>query len=157
MTPLSFPGVIYTHSVDESKQLNDARGGMVIISANGMCTGGRILHHLRHNLPDPNAHIVIVGYQGQGTLGRRLVDGAKFVSIMGGDVPVRARVHTLGGFSAHAGQTGLVNWAEPFKASKPKMFLTHGEDGPRKALHDKLLAVHGLDSTMPYYGNEVEL
>jgi metallo-beta-lactamase family protein len=157
MTPLSFPGVIYTHSVDESKQLNDARGSMVIISANGMCTGGRILHHLRHNLPDANAHIVIVGYQGQGTLGRRLVDGAKFVSIMGGDVPVRAKVHTLGGFSAHAGQTGLVNWVEPFKASKPKMFLTHGEDGPRMALHDKLLATYGLDSAMPYYGNEVEL
>ncbi len=157
MTPLSFPGVIYTHSVDESKQLNDARGGMVIISANGMCTGGRILHHLKHNLPDPNAHVVIVGYQGQGTLGRRLVDGAKFVSIFGGDVAVRAKVHTLGGFSAHAGQTRLVQWAAPFEESKPRMFLTHGEDGPRKALHDKLVAAYGIDAAMPYFGNEVEL
>jgi metallo-beta-lactamase family protein len=100
---------------------------------------------------------VIVGYQGQGTLGRRLVDGAKFVSIFGGDVPVRAKVHTLGGFSAHAGQSQLVAWAAPFKESKPRMFLTHGEDGPRKALHDKLLAAYGIDAAMPYFGNEVEL
>ena len=76
LKPLNFPGLSYTASSDESKALNDAQGPMVIISANGMCTGGRILHHLRHNLPDPNAHIVIVGYQGDGTLGRRLVNGA---------------------------------------------------------------------------------
>ena len=131
MKPLSFPGVVYTHSVEESKQLNEAKGPMVIVSANGMCTGGRILHHLKHNLPDPNAHVVIVGYQGYGSLGRRLVDKAKYVSIFGDDVKVRAKVHTLGGFSAHAGQTGLLNWAAPFQQLKPRFFLTHGEDVPR--------------------------
>ena len=99
MAPLNFPGLTYTTSVQQSKHINDAKGPMVVISANGMCTGGRILHHLSHNLPDPNAHIVIVGYQGTGTLGRRLVDGAKEVSIFGHHLPVRAAVHTLGGFS----------------------------------------------------------
>ena len=157
MKPLSFPGVVYTHSVDESKQLNDARGAMVIVAASGMCTGGRILHHLKHNLPDPNAHVVIVGYQGYGSLGRRLVDKAKYVSIFGQDVKVRAKVHTLGGFSAHAGQTGLLNWAAPLQQLKPRVFLTHGEDGPRTALREQLKARFNLDSAMPYYGDEVEL
>jgi metallo-beta-lactamase family protein len=157
LKPLSYPGLSYTQSVDESKRLNNAKGSMVIIAANGMCTGGRILHHLSHHLPDPNAHVVIVGYQGQGTLGRRLVDGAKDVSIFGHRLPVRAAIHTLGGFSAHAGQTGLVDWAAPFEKTKPRMFLTHGEDPPRTALRDKLKTKYKLDSAMPYYGDEVEL
>jgi metallo-beta-lactamase family protein len=157
MAPLNFPGLTYTTSVQQSKDINDAKGPMVVISANGMCTGGRILHHLSHNLPDPNAHVVIVGYQGTGTLGRRLVDGAKEVSIFGHHLPVRATVHTLGGFSAHAGQTGLLNWAAPFQQSKPKMFLTHGEDMPRFALRDRLKERFGLQATTPYYGNEVQL
>ena len=157
MEPLRYPEFSYTESVEDSKRLNDAKGPMVIIAANGMCTGGRILHHLKHNLPDPAAHVVIVGYQGQGTLGRRLVDGVKEVSIFGQRLPVRAKVHTLGGFSAHAGQTGLVNWAKPFQQRKPRLFLTHGEDDPRKILHDQLKSKLGLESEMPYYGNEVEL
>lgn len=157
MQPLSFPGVSYTHSVEESKQINDTKGPLVVVSANGMCTGGRILHHLRHNLPDPNAHVVIVGYQGYNSLGRRLVDGAKFVSIFGDDVKVRAKIHTLGGFSAHAGQTDLVNWAAPYTPIKPRLFLTHGEDGPRTTLRNKLKARFGFDAAMPKYGEEVEL
>ncbi|MCC7475640.1 MAG: MBL fold metallo-hydrolase [Pirellulales bacterium] len=153
MKPLSFPGVRFTHSVEESKGLNDVKGGQVIVSANGMCTGGRILHHLRHNLPDPNAHVVIVGYQGNGTLGRRLVDGAKFVSIFGNDIKVRAKTHTLGGFSAHAGQTGLANWVEPLQSSNPRLFLTHGEDGPRRELANVLQKRYALSATFPQYGN----
>jgi metallo-beta-lactamase family protein len=155
--PLGFPGLSYTASVEESKALNDTRGPMVIISANGMCTGGRILHHLRHNLPDSSAHVVIVGYQGDGTLGRRLVNGARFVSIFGRDVAVRAKVHTLGGFSAHAGQSGLLNWAAPFKQTKPRFYLTHGEDMPRTALRELLKSRFDLDAAMPYYGDKVEL
>jgi metallo-beta-lactamase family protein len=157
MKPLNFPGLSYTDNVEESKRLNNAPGPMVIISANGMCTGGRILHHLSHHLPDANAHVVIVGYQGQGTLGRRLVDGAQDVSIFGRRLPVRAKIHTLGGFSAHAGQSGLLNWAAPFQQQKPRMFLTHGEDPPRVALNSKLKSQFSLDSAMPYYGNEVDL
>jgi metallo-beta-lactamase family protein len=157
LKPLGFPGLTYTQSVAESKQLNDAQGPMVIISANGMCTGGRILHHLKHNLPNPEAHVVIVGYQGQGTLGRRLVDRAKYVSIFGRDVPVRAKIHTLGGFSAHAGQSGLLNWAAPFQDIKPRVFLTHGEDKPRSVLRDQLKSRFDLDAALPYYGDQVDL
>lgn len=157
MQPLNFPGLTYTTSVQQSKLLNDAKGAMVIIAANGMCTGGRILHHLFHHLPDPQAHVIIAGYQGQGTLGRRLVDGAKEVSIFGHHLPVEAAVHTLGGFSAHAGQTELLNWAAPFQQSKPRMFLTHGEDMPRSTLRDRLKDRFSLDSAMPIYGDEVEL
>jgi metallo-beta-lactamase family protein len=155
--PLGFPGLSYTASVEESKALNDAAGPMVIISANGMCTGGRILHHLRHNLPDPNAHVVIVGYQGDGTLGRRLVNRVPFVRIFGHDVAVRAKVHTLGGFSAHAGQSGLLNWAAAFKHAKPRVFLTHGEDMPRAALRDQLKARFDIDAETPYYADKIEL
>ncbi|QDU28062.1 Ribonuclease [Anatilimnocola aggregata] len=108
MLPLSFPGLIYTRTVEESKRLNETRGSMVIISARGMCTGGRIMHHLYHDLGNPETHVVIAGYQGQGTLGRRLVDGARTVNIFREAIPVRAKVHTLGGFSAHAGQSALL-------------------------------------------------
>lgn len=157
MKPLSFPGLTYTRTVEESKRLNDSKGSMVIISASGMCTGGRILHHLYHDVSNPNTHVVIAGYQGQGTLGRRLVDGAKSVNIFREELPVRAKVHTLGGFSAHAGQSGLLTWAAPFQSSKPKMFLTHGEDGPRAALRDQLAARFGLQPVLPHYGDEFEL
>src|SRR5262249_42593554 len=133
-------------TVDESKKLNATSGCMVVISASGMCTGGRILHHLYHNLPNPSTNVVIAGYQGEGTLGRKLVEGARRVRIFREDVPVNAKVHTLGGFSAHAGQSGLLAWAAPFKDSKPRMFLTHGEDGPRAALRAKLKERFGLES-----------
>jgi metallo-beta-lactamase family protein len=157
LSPLNFPGLTYIRTVEESKRLNDAKGFMIIISASGMCAGGRILHHLYHNLSNPRTQVIIVGYQGRGTLGRHLVDGARAVTIFREDVPVRASVHTLGGFSAHAGQSGLLNWAAPFQAIRPRMFLTHGEDGPRAALHGQLKARFGLESSMPKYGDVVEL
>jgi metallo-beta-lactamase family protein len=155
--PLNFPGLSYTESVEDSKWLNDATGAMVIIAANGMCTGGRILHHLAHHLPVRNTHVVIVGYQGQGTLGRRLVDGADIVSIYGRHIPVRAKVHTLGGFSAHAGQSGLVRWAAPFQQARPRLFLTHGEDRPRAILRDHLKSRFNLAATLPYYADVVDI
>jgi len=156
-SPLSFPGLTYTRTSEESRKLNDAQGAMVIISASGMCTGGRIVHHLFHHLANPSTHVVIVGYQGHGTLGRRLVDGAKSVRIFREEVRVGGKVHTLGGFSAHAGQSGLLKWAEPFRASKPRVFLTHGEDGPRAKLRDQLAGQLGLTASLPAYGDEVEL
>jgi len=156
MAPLSFPGLSYTRTVDESKRLNDLKGSFIIISASGMCTGGRIMHHLARDLPRPETHVVIAGYQGRGTLGRRLVDGAKSVRIFREDVPVRATVHTLGGFSAHAGQSGLIQWATPFQATRPRIHLTHGEDGPRHALRARLASTLGLTAFMPVYGEVVE-
>jgi metallo-beta-lactamase family protein len=159
MKPLAFEGLSYTRSVEESKALNDAAGPIVIISASGMCTGGRILHHLVRGLPDVNTHVLIVGFQGHGTLGRRLVDRASSVKIFRQEIQVLARIHTLGGFSAHAGQTGLIDWIKPLAAQspKPKVFLTHGEDTPRKVLAAKLRERLGLSVAMPQYGEVVEV
>jgi metallo-beta-lactamase family protein len=157
MSALRFPGLTYIQTVDESKALNGAHGCMVIIAASGMCTGGRILHHLYHNVGDPRTHIVIVGYQGEGTLGRKLVEGAERVPIFRDTLVVRAKVHTLGGFSAHAGRSGLLAWAAPFAGRPIRLFLTHGEDGPRASLRDQLRQRYGLDAALPAYGDEVEL
>jgi metallo-beta-lactamase family protein len=151
-SPLDFPGLTFIRSVEESKRLNQATGFLIIISASGMCTGGRILHHLRHNLGNPKTQVVIVGYQGAQTLGRQLVEGAKSVMIFREPVAVRASIHTLGGFSAHAGQSGLLAWATPFQNGKPRIFLTHGENGPRAALRDQLKLRLGLESSLPRYG-----
>jgi metallo-beta-lactamase family protein len=156
-SPLNFPGLRFVKTVEESKKLNTAEGCMVVIAASGMATGGRIVHHLRNNLYKPETQVVIVGYQGEGTLGRKLVDGAQRVRIYGEEVLVRAKVHTLGGFSAHAGQSGLVEWVKPLAASKPRVFLTHGENKPRLALRDKLASAHGLACSLPEYGEVVEL
>lgn len=155
--PLSFPGLHYSRTSEEFRRLNDLAGGVVIISAAGMCTGGRILHHLRHSLWKPECRVVFVGYQGRGTLGRELVDGAKTVRIFGETIAVKARVHTLSGFSAHAGQNELVQWAGALALSKPRTFLTHGEDLPRRALAGRLQNELGLRAELPQYAELVEL
>ena len=157
VNPLAFPGLRYVQSIEESKRLNQRMDGVVIIAASGMCTGGRIVHHLRNNLYRPETRVVIVGFQGQGTLGRKLVDKADRVRIMGEDVMVRAQIHTLGGFSAHAGQTALVKWAEPLKGVARRWILTHGEDKPRAALAAKLKEKFGISASMPQYGETIEI
>lgn len=157
LNPLSFPGLRYVRSAEESKQLNSMNQGSVIVAASGMCTGGRIVHHLRNNLYKPGTRVVIVGYQGQGTLGRKLVDGADRVKIFGEEVLVKAKVHTLGGFSAHAGQSGLVAWAEAAMSPRARWFLTHGEDKPRQALANKLHERLGVRAAMPRYGDTFEI
>jgi metallo-beta-lactamase family protein len=157
LSALNFPGLTYIKTVDESKALNGKKGCMVIIAASGMCNGGRIVHHLYHNITDPSTHVLIVGYQGIGTLGRQFVDGAQRVTIFRDTLPVRAKIHTLGGFSAHAGQSGLLAWASALAPSKPRLFLTHGENGPRQVLRDKLKAQFQFDGAMPEYGDVVEL
>lgn len=157
MSPLTFPGLSYTRTVQESKRLNGVEGWMVIIASSGMCAGGRILHHLYNHAAEPETQIVITGFQARGTLGRELVEGSRRVSIFREEIPVRARVHTLGGFSAHAGQTGLLAWMRPFEDSKPRVFLTHGEDAPRLALRGALNYKLGLRAELPVYGDEFEL
>jgi metallo-beta-lactamase family protein len=145
---------------DQSRQLNEQRGAMVIIAGSGMCNGGRIVHHLRHNIYKRGVRVLIAGYQAQGTLGRRLVDGADRVRIFGEEIVVRAKVHTLGGFSAHAGQSDLLAWMNAFKPKDgkpwPKVMLTHGEDGPRRAFAQKLEHM-GAKPTLPSWGARVEL
>ena len=127
----------YTKSVDESKALNDLKTPAVIIAGGGMLTGGRILHHLRNNLAKPNTSVVIVGFQPEGGLGRRLVDGADRVRIMGDDIAVRAKVFTVNGFSAHADRTELLEWSS---AVRGEIRLVHGEVSSMESLTAALIA-----------------
>jgi metallo-beta-lactamase family protein len=143
-SPLNFGGLRSTRTGEESRQLNKAAGGTVIIAGSGMCTGGRILHHLRHGLWQEQVHVVFVGFQAEGTLGRKLVNGDKLVRVMGENIAVKAQLHTLGGFSAHAGQTELLNWGTAALAAgggvtdRPRVALNHGEDMQRSILADKI-------------------
>lgn len=155
--PLSRKTFIPSPSAQTSKALNQVDGPCMIIAGAGMCNGGRILHHLSHNIENPNAHVLIVGYQSQGSLGRKLVDRLPEVSIFGEPKKLRAQVHTLGGFSAHAGQTDLLDWFSPLAKSKPKLALTHGEDGPRKILAEQIRKKHNISALLPKIGEVIEL
>jgi metallo-beta-lactamase family protein len=119
---------------EESKKLNDIRGPMIVISASGMANGGRILHHLKLRLPDPKTTVLLAGYQGVGTNGRQLQDGAATLRIYGEEVPVKAKVATLSGLSAHAGQDELLRWAQGFQRPPGQVHMVHGEPGPAAAL-----------------------
>ena len=142
------PMLTFTQSTEESMSLNNIKGGAVIIAGSGMCTGGRIRHHLKHNLWHRNNQLVFVGFQARGTLGRILVDGAKRVKIMGEEIAVNAKVHTLGGFSAHAGQQQLLQWASHFK-QKPKLYLVHGEIEKMLVLQKQFMDVHNWYANIP--------
>jgi metallo-beta-lactamase family protein len=117
----------FTRSVEDSMALNSIRKEAIIIASSGMCEGGRIRHHLRHNLGRKESSIVFVGYQAEGTLGRQIVDGARHVEVLGDTIAVRAGIHTLGGFSAHADQHELLDWISCFR-NKPEIFIVHGEE-----------------------------
>jgi metallo-beta-lactamase family protein len=146
-----------TASAEESRGINAIPGPCLVMAGSGMCTAGRILHHLRHNLWNPEAHVIIAGYQGDGTLGRQLVDGAKRVMIFGEPVAVKAQIHTLGGFSAHAGQTDLLAWFSALAPVRPRVILTHGEN-PQRTILAKLIAErHGLTPTLPAIGETIDL
>jgi metallo-beta-lactamase family protein len=119
---------------NDSRALNDVKGPCLIMAGAGMCTGGRILHHFKYNLGRPETTVVFVGYQGVGSLGRMLVDGKRSVTIFGVKTPVRASVHTFGGLSGHAGQSDLLKWLGSFAATRPRVFLTHGEERGQKPL-----------------------
>jgi len=144
-------------TADQSKKINEAPGPCLVMAGAGMCNAGRILHHLKANLWKPETHVLIVGYQGDGSLGRRLVDGAKTVSIHGEKILVRAQVHTLSGFSAHAGQTDLLNWFGMIAPRKPRVILTHGEDEPRQALARLIQKRYRLKAQLPKLGDVIEL
>lgn len=127
-SPLEYSEIVYARTTEDSKAIDEDKGPGVVISASGMCESGRIKHHLKHHLWRPESHVVIIGYQGEGTLGRRIVDGAKKVKILGEEIAVKARVHTLGGFSAHADQKGLLQWLSHFRSSNLRVFVNHGEE-----------------------------
>jgi metallo-beta-lactamase family protein len=155
--PINTDYFIPSQTAKASKALNDVNGPCMILAGAGMCNGGRILHHLFHNIENQNTHVLIVGYQSYGSIGRRLVEKAPKISIFGDEKIVRAQVHTLGGFSAHAGQDDLLNWFSYLAPSNPKVVITHGEDGPRQALADCLKKQFKVNSTLPKIGETIEL
>jgi metallo-beta-lactamase family protein len=144
-------------TAEDSKKLNDVSGPCLILAGAGMCNAGRIQHHLKQNLWKPDTHVIIAGFQAADSLGRRLVEGARTVQILGDKVAVKAQIHTLGGFSAHAGQTDLLNWFSAVAGSGPRVFLTHGENPQRTALAEKIRAQHGLTAHLPELGETLEL
>lgn len=143
------PRVSFVQDVEESRALNEVKHGAVIISSSGMCEAGRIKHHLRHNLARPECGILITGFQAQGSLGRRLVEGAKTVKLFGEEVPVRASVHTLGGLSAHADQAGLLGWLSHLRKPPRQTFLVHGEAAIAASFADAVRGRLGWEVTIP--------
>jgi metallo-beta-lactamase family protein len=123
--PFNMPNLRFTASTEESRAINETKGSAIILAGNGMCTAGRIRHHMKHNLWRPGTSLVIVGFQAQGSTGRQIVDGAKQVKLFGEMVSVKAKVFTIGGFSAHADQNDLLEWAGHFE-SNPKGFWSTG-------------------------------
>jgi metallo-beta-lactamase family protein len=146
-----------TPTADDSKQINDVPGPCVILAGAGMCNAGRILHHLRNHLWRPETSVIIAGFQSEGSLGRMLVEGAEEVRIFGETIAVKARVHTLGGFSAHAGQTDLLKWFSALAGARPKVVLTHGEAKARTALAGRLLEQFHTTALLPVLGETVTL
>jgi metallo-beta-lactamase family protein len=144
-------------TAQDSMKINDQPGPCLVMAGAGMCNAGRILHHLKANLWKPETHVLIVGYQGDGSLGRQLVNGEKMVRVFGEKIAVKATIHTLGGFSAHAGQSDLLSWFSAIAPGKPRVVLTHGEDEPRQVLAEKLLQRFKLKATLPKLGDVVEL
>ena len=140
--------LVPTMSSEDSMALNRIESGAIIIAGSGMCTGGRVLHHLKHNLWRSQCHVVIVGYQPAGTLGRQLVDGADYVRFWQQTIKVNAKIHTIGGLSAHADQAGLLAWYAGFE-NRPPVCLVHGEPAAQAVLAERLRLDHGADVTLP--------
>ena len=155
--PLEFPGLKFTQTADESKALNESDEPSVIISASGMCEVGRIKHHLKHNIWNPNSTILFVGYQSVGTLGRTIVDGAKQVKIFGEEFKVNARIEYIEGYSGHADQEWLLNFIYSFIRKPKHIFLVHGEPKGQLVLKDKITENVNIPVTIPGLGEEYSL
>jgi metallo-beta-lactamase family protein len=149
--PFQLPNLAVTGSADESKTINDVHARAIIVAGSGMANGGRVRHHLANNLANPKTHVIFVGYQADGTLGRLLVNGLKHVKLFGHDVPVKAQIHTVGGLSAHADQQSLIAWygASP---NHPPVALVHGENPARDTLSGKLRKQFGIEVTLSQPG-----
>ena len=154
--PFNLPHLHLTESTQESIAINEKDGSAIIIAGSGMCTAGRIKHHLKHNLWREGASIVIVGFQAKGTTGRKIVDGAKQVKIFRENVAVRAKVFTIGGFSAHADQNDLLQWVGNFE-SKPRVFIVHGEVTASEALAKKIQERFNLVTHIPRWKERLML
>ena len=155
--PLRTHSMLACSSRQESKQLNDVQGARVIISASGMMTGGRVLHHAQRLLPNPEATLVFVGYQAAGTRGRRILNGEKEVKIFGEWVPVRCRIERISSFSAHADWKEIIHWLEGMQAPPRRTFVTHGEPVAANAMAEHIRERFSWDVTVPNYGDKVEI
>ena len=148
-------GLIYSQTAAESMAVNRIAGGAIIIAGSGMCNGGRIRHHLKYNLWRRNAHIIIAGFQAEGTLGRQLIDGnKKYIKILGAEIHIAAKIHTLGALSAHADQSQLLEWAHHFKNPKPRLYLIHGEKTACLSLQTCFNRT-GWAATIPKVGDKI--
>jgi metallo-beta-lactamase family protein len=154
--PFNFPGFQAIESAEESKRLI-SKTGVVIIAGSGMCTGGRIVHHIKNHISKPNTHMVIVGYQVEGTLGRKIVDREKVVSVMGEKVEVNAKVHTLGGFSAHGDQRDLRYWLRSFGHTPKKIFIVHGDEEIAIGFATNIKSELNVEVDIPKLNEEFEL
>ncbi|MFA9460756.1 MBL fold metallo-hydrolase [Thiohalorhabdus sp. Cl-TMA] len=155
--PFALPNLQMTRTPRQSMGINRVRSGAIILAGSGMCTGGRIKHHLKHNLWRDETHLVFVGYQAHGTLGRRLVDGAREVELWGEPVKVGARIHTVGGLSAHADSEGLRRWYAGFTRG-PALALVHGEETPMEVLGDRIAELRGRQGIFrPGNGERIDL
>jgi len=155
--PLRTHSMIACSSKQQSKQLNEASGARIIVSASGMMTGGRVLHHAVRLLPDPNTTLLFVGYQAAGTTGRRILNGEPEVKIMGQWVPVRCRIERIGSFSAHADWKEILRWLEGMPAPPRQTFLTHGEPAAANAMAAHIKARLGWNASVPVYGQRFEV
>ncbi len=156
-SPFDFPGLQMVRTVDESKAINDIRGNAMIIAGSGMCTGGRIKHHLATNINRPDSTILFVGYQAVGTLGREIVDGASEVRILGKHHAVRAKIAQIQGFSAHADRNELFKWLSGLKKPPIRVFITHGEPETAQSFSIFLQEKTGWNISVPEYREEVML
>lgn len=156
-SPFDFPGLKMVETVEESKALNEIKGTVMIIAGSGMCTGGRIKHHLVNNISRPECTILFVGYQAEGTLGRQILDGAKSVRIHGQPRPVRARIDHIHGFSAHADRDELLKWLSKLSVEPRLIFITHGEARAAESFKSFLKEKTGFKVTVPTYGIKVRL
>ncbi len=155
--PLDFPGLKFTRTADESKELNESNEPSIIISASGMCDVGRIKHHLKHNIWNPNSTILFVGYQAPGTLGHSIVNGAKKVKIFGEEFAVNARIEYIEGYSGHADQEWLLNFVYSFIKKPKHIFLVHGEPEAQDVLKEKIEETTNIPVTVPEMGETYEL
>jgi metallo-beta-lactamase family protein len=155
--PLRTHSMLTCSSREESKRLNEAKGARLLISASGMMTGGRVLHHALHIVPDPEATIVFVGYQAVGTPGRRILNREPEIKVLGRWIKVRCRVEKIGGFSAHADWKEIIRWLEAMPGAPRRTFVTHGEPEAATAMRAHIVERFGWSVEVPKYGERFEL
>jgi len=154
--PFNFPGLVKTPTVDESKEINDFSKSCIIIAGNGMCTGGRIKHHIRNDIDNPNNTLMFIGFQARGTLGYWINKGEKMIRLLGTEVEVNAKIESLEGFSAHADRKGLMAWLKNFSPKPKKVFIVHGEE-KQSMEFEKRVKKEGMSAYIPSLGENIEL